>query len=188
MGTLGPAALVYVYSIYSVYDLLTDYVTYTVHVIHSVYSIVQTVYVYEHVYSAHVHVDSDHSIKAPLQGVDRLQYPQYNSRMQQYKVKQDWSAAVKAAHEWRTNEMTLPDERYRAVLAAEQLLRDLTNPKMTPRVPGVIRDRARAVLRHFPREYDMSKAAQTSPDIFRAQLEDVERFILQGSLDKHEKS
>jgi hypothetical protein len=108
--------------------------------------------------------------------------------MQQYKVKQDWSAAVKAAHEWRTNEMTLPDERYRAVQAAAEFLWELGDPKKTPRVPADIRRRARGIMRHFPSRYDMSKAAQTSPDVFCEQLEDLHRFILQGSLDNSEKS
>ena len=82
--------------------------------------------------------------------------------------------------------MTLPDERYRAVLAAERLLLDLSNPKLTPRVPRSVRDRARAVLRHFPSRYDMSKAAQTSPDVFQPQMEDLHRFIASAGVDKEQ--
>ena len=84
--------------------------------------------------------------------------------------------------------MTLPDERYRAVLVAKSLLIELCDPKKTPRVPRAVRLRAAQALRHYPSDYDMSKAAQTSPDIFAERLEDLHRFILQGSLDNSEKS
>jgi len=62
--------------------------------------------------------------------------------------------------------MTLPDERYRSVLAAERLIQDLCDPKITPRVPKEIRQRARGVLRHYPSSWDMDRAATAAPDIF----------------------
>jgi len=62
--------------------------------------------------------------------------------------------------------MTLPDERYRAVLAAEQFMRDLRDPKMTPRIPKEIRQRARGVLRHYPSSWDMDLAATACPEVF----------------------
>jgi len=62
--------------------------------------------------------------------------------------------------------MTLPDERYRAAIAAEQLMRDLCDPKMTPRVPKEIRQRARGVLRHYPSQWDMDRAATACPEVF----------------------
>jgi len=82
--------------------------------------------------------------------------------------------------------MTLPDERYRAVLSAEQLLRDLCDPRKTPRVPKVVRGRARSALRHYPSKYDMYCAAESAPEVFQTELEDLERFVLAGrdSLDK----
>ena len=46
--------------------------------------------------------------------------------------------------------MTLPDERRRAIEAAGEFLLALQDPKQTPRVPRVVRRRARAVLRHYP--------------------------------------
>jgi len=46
--------------------------------------------------------------------------------------------------------MTLPDERYRALLAAERFLVELLNPKATPRVPRHLRERAMHILRHYP--------------------------------------
>jgi len=72
--------------------------------------------------------------------------------------------------------MTLPDERYRAVVQTQRfLLRILT----TPRVPKAVKDEARSLLRHYPSEYDMSKTAQTSPDIFAQRMEDVSRLFKQ---------
>jgi hypothetical protein len=79
--------------------------------------------------------------------------------------------------------MTLPDERYRSILQAKRLLEELMNPKLTPRVAAGIRDRARGALRHYPSEYDMKKAAQTSPDIFQEQMEPLHRMILQYNKD-----
>ena len=70
--------------------------------------------------------------------------------------------------------MTLPDERYRAVMQTQRfLLRLLT----TPRVPKAIKDEARACLRHYPSEYDMKKVSQTSADIFAERMEDVTRMF-----------
>jgi hypothetical protein len=79
--------------------------------------------------------------------------------------------------------MTLPDERYRAVKMAEQLLKDLCDPKKTPRVPREIRQRARSALRHYPTEYDMKKTAQSSPDVFQEQMEAVSRLFRQYELN-----
>jgi len=76
--------------------------------------------------------------------------------------------------------MTLPDERYRAVLYAEQLLKDLCDPSVTPRVPKEVRGRAGSVLRHYPGEWDMHRAAELAPKVFQKQLEDLERFVLAG--------
>ena len=76
--------------------------------------------------------------------------------------------------------MTLPDERYRSILQARRLLEELCSPQLTPRVAAGIRDRARGALRHYPGEYDMRRAAQTSPDIFQERMEDLHRFVLKG--------
>ena len=79
-----------------------------------------------------------------------------------------------------TTPMTLPDERYRSIMQARRLLEELMDPKLTPRVAAGVRDRARGALRHYPSEYDLRKAAQTSPDIFQERMEDLHRFVLQG--------
>jgi hypothetical protein len=72
--------------------------------------------------------------------------------------------------------MTLPDERYRAVVRTQKFLIEILN---TPRVPKAIKDGARHCLRHYPSEYDMKKTAQTSPDIFVERMEDVTRLFQQ---------
>lgn len=60
--------------------------------------------------------------------------------------------------------MTLPYERYRAVLAAESLLTDLLSPEKTPRVPKIVRERARMVLRHYPSQWDMDRVYEMRPE------------------------
>jgi len=81
--------------------------------------------------------------------------------------------------------MTLPDERYRAVIQTQKFLLEILK---TPRVPKSIKDNARYCLRHYPSEYDMSKAAQTSPDIFAERMEDVTRMIKVYERSKAEKN
>lgn len=76
--------------------------------------------------------------------------------------------------------MTLPDERYRAVEQARRLLEELCDPKRTPRIPAGIRDRARGALRHYPSQWDMLRVAESCPDIFQEQMEDLHRFIKRG--------
>lgn len=76
--------------------------------------------------------------------------------------------------------MTLPDERYRAVQQAEQLMRDLCDPRVTPRVPKIIRARASAVLRHYPGAFDMRIASEAAPGVFQERMEDLHRFIMKG--------
>ena len=81
--------------------------------------------------------------------------------------------------------MTLPDERYRAVMQTQRfLLRLLT----TPRVPKAVKDEARACLRHYPSEYDMKKVSQTSADIFAERMEDVERMFKKYEESKNEQA
>ena len=73
--------------------------------------------------------------------------------------------------------MTLPDERYRAVTHAERFLSRLAGGHYA-RVPKAVREEARALLRHYPSDYDMTKAAQTSPDIFQERMDDLHKMIL----------
>lgn len=61
--------------------------------------------------------------------------------------------------------MTLPDERYRSLMHGKKLLQDLTDPGKTPRVPAIVRERARGILRHYPMEYEFEKMANQCPEI-----------------------
>ncbi len=72
--------------------------------------------------------------------------------------------------------MTLPDERYRAVKMAEQLLKDLCDRTITPRVPKIIRQRASECLRHYPSNLDMNRVANGAPDVFQERMEPVTRL------------
>lgn len=62
--------------------------------------------------------------------------------------------------------MTLPDERYRAMMCGNQLILDLLDSKKTPRVPKEIRARALGILRHYPSAYHFEMIAELLPDHF----------------------
>jgi hypothetical protein len=61
--------------------------------------------------------------------------------------------------------MTLPDERFRSLKQGKKLLEELCDPGKTPRVPSIVRDRARGILRHFPSDYDLEQMANQCPDL-----------------------
>jgi hypothetical protein len=63
--------------------------------------------------------------------------------------------------------MTLPDERYRAVVQTEKFLREIIT---TPRVPKEIKDQARWCLRHYPNEWEMQCAAKDAPNVFSEKM------------------
>lgn len=65
--------------------------------------------------------------------------------------------------------MTLPDERYRALKQCKKLLEELCDPGRTPRVPSIVRDRARGALRHFPSDYDIDRLADECPNLLDKQ-------------------
>ena len=73
--------------------------------------------------------------------------------------------------------MTLPDERYRAVMQAGKFLQALSYSSETKRVPLAIRQEARRLLRHYPTEWDMDRASNSAPDIFQQRMEDVTRMF-----------
>ena len=52
--------------------------------------------------------------------------------------------------------MTLPYERTNAVAMTEKFLMRLVDPKVTPGLPKHIRQDARALLRHYPSEWDLN--------------------------------
>lgn len=80
--------------------------------------------------------------------------------------------------------MTLPDERYRAVMQSRELMYDLCDPKKTPGVPKIVRERARGALRHYPSEWEMQQAAEATPDVFAQRMEPVTRMFKQYEQNK----
>jgi len=79
--------------------------------------------------------------------------------------------------------MTLPDERYRAVVQTRRFLLDLCNTEHTPRVPKIIRETARSMLRHYPSDYEMQCAAREAPTVFQERMEPLYRMIKQHEQD-----
>jgi hypothetical protein len=69
--------------------------------------------------------------------------------------------------------MTLPEERYRAIKQGKKLLEELCDPGKTPRVPSIVRDKARAALRHFPQDWEIDSLAEKCPDILEKQTNNV---------------
>jgi hypothetical protein len=72
--------------------------------------------------------------------------------------------------------MTLPDERYRALKQSKKLLEELCDPGKTPRVPSMVRDRARSALRHFPLDYEIDTMAENCPELLDKQPFTIERL------------
>lgn len=60
--------------------------------------------------------------------------------------------------------MTTPQERYRNLLQGRKLLEELCDPGRTPRVPGIVRDRARGILRHYPSDWELENMARQCPE------------------------
>ena len=86
--------------------------------------------------------------------------------------------------------MTLPDERYRAIIYTKNFLQDLLNPKLTPKVPKQIRQRAHSLLRHFPEEFYLSMLAEARPDILERRGESFDplyKMIKEFDLTKETK-
>jgi len=80
--------------------------------------------------------------------------------------------------------MTLPDERYRAVVQTQEFLVEILT---TPRVPKRIKEGARAMLRHYPSEYDMKQVAAEVPDIFQERMEPLYRMIVKYEQEQSQK-
>jgi hypothetical protein len=81
--------------------------------------------------------------------------------------------------------MTLPDERYRAVIKTQEFLVEILN---TPRVPKAIKDGARYCLRHYPSAWDMKQAAENCPNVFQESMEPVTRMFKVYEQSKAEKN
>jgi hypothetical protein len=75
--------------------------------------------------------------------------------------------------------MTLPDERYRAVASARELLVEIANSGgRWKRVPKELRLFCIHALRHYPTQYDMKAAARQAPDLFQEKMEPLTRMIM----------
>ena len=75
--------------------------------------------------------------------------------------------------------MTLPDERYQNIVQTKKFLMALLSPRMTPRVPRTVRDRARSLLRHFPDDYILEMMSNDMPEYFAKEMEPVTRMFMQ---------
>jgi hypothetical protein len=60
--------------------------------------------------------------------------------------------------------MTMPDERTKSAVYAGAFLRDLLDPKITPRVSKDVRTIARWLLRHYPDPWHFQVASEAVPD------------------------
>ena len=76
--------------------------------------------------------------------------------------------------------MTLPDERYRAVMWAKRFLESIAyDKKAYPRISKAVRGEAHSILRHFPSNWDMTRVSEAAPDVFQERMEPVIRLIKQ---------
>lgn len=83
--------------------------------------------------------------------------------------------------------MTLPDERYRAVMWASRFLQEVAyDRKKYPRVPKAVRQEAHSILRHYPSSWDLKRAADGAPDVFQERMEPLYRMVKQYEHDKEE--
>ena len=75
--------------------------------------------------------------------------------------------------------MTLPDERYRAVASARELLIEIASSSgRWKRVPKELRLYCMHALRHYPTQYDMKAAARQAPDVFQEKMEPLTKMIM----------
>ena len=82
-------------------------------------------------------------------------------------------------------DMTLPDERYRAVMWASRFLQELAyDKKKYPRIPKSVRAEANSILRHFPSSWDLKQAAEGAPNVFQERMEPLYRMVKQFEQDK----
>jgi hypothetical protein len=84
--------------------------------------------------------------------------------------------------------VTLPDERYRAVVQTAKFLESLSYSSETKRVPLAVRQEARRLLRHYPNEWDMKATEQLAPHVFQERMEPLYRMVKQYNQDKANES
>jgi len=71
--------------------------------------------------------------------------------------------------------VTMPDERYRSLVYAEQLLVELLKPGN--RVPKQFKDAARTALRHYPTAFDLRQLERLAPEVLQERMEPLYRMI-----------
>ena len=62
--------------------------------------------------------------------------------------------------------MTLPDERTRAVQNVREFLFQLAWRYGIKKIPSEVRRQARSLLKHYPGDFDLTRAAEKLPDVF----------------------
>lgn len=83
--------------------------------------------------------------------------------------------------------MTLPDERYRAIAAAKELLVEIANPDgRWKRVPKELRLYCIHALRHYPTQYDMDRVATACPEVFQKEMEPLTRLFMSYTIEQKE--
>ena len=65
---------------------------------------------------------------------------------------------------------------------------DLCNSQHTPRVPKLVRETARAMLRHYPSDYELDRLCAAAPEILQQRMEDLHRMILSHEQQHREKT
>lgn len=82
--------------------------------------------------------------------------------------------------------MTLADERWRSLVETKKFLMTLLSPHATPKVPRVIRERALALLRHWPADYHLEKMTIDMPHDFAKEMEPLYRMVKQREQERNE--
>ena len=78
--------------------------------------------------------------------------------------------------------MTLPDERYRAIMAAKDFLERLSFSSEIKRVPLAVRQEARRILRHYPTTYDLDQIEEHAPHVVQQRMEPLYKMIKQHEM------
>jgi hypothetical protein len=85
--------------------------------------------------------------------------------------------------------MTLPDERYRAVLWASRFLGEVAHDKKKyPRIPKEVRREAFSILRHYPSDWDMQRTAMQVPEVFQERMEPLTRMLEVYKIEQKEEN
>ena len=82
--------------------------------------------------------------------------------------------------------MTLPDERYRSLMATKYFLIQLCSPRLTPRVPRAVRKEALSLLKHYPGQYHLDLLCEKIPREFSKEMEPLYRMVKKHDQDKQD--